>query len=329
MPVVLDTPAEPARQRGALVIGLLNNLGDAGMAAGERQWIALLDAAAGSIPVVLRLFSLASISREHDARRRMNGLYRDGAALTASRLDGLIVTGAEPQTADLRDEPFWPELAAVIDWAQTGTRSTIWSCLAAHAAALHLDGIMRRRLPAKCTGVFDVERIGDHPLIAGAPRRMATCHSRWNDLDETELVDAGYEIVTRGAMGVDIGLRERASLFVLLQGHPEYDDGALLRELRRDLTRWYSGDAAPPTIPANTVSAEAENALRRCLATGDREAAMRWLARPLVRDRRLPSTLGTAWLGRLAAASHLRYPPVSFREAPYRTTTLVPTDTRP
>jgi hypothetical protein len=31
--------------------------------------------------------------------------YRDVAELWDSRLDGLVVTGTEPRTADLRDEP--------------------------------------------------------------------------------------------------------------------------------------------------------------------------------------------------------------------------------
>ena len=63
-----------------------------------------------------------------------------------TRLDGLIVTGTEPKSKNLDDEPYWAALPQVIDWAREHTHSTIWSCLAAHAAVLHTDGIERRPL---------------------------------------------------------------------------------------------------------------------------------------------------------------------------------------
>ena len=159
------------------------------MEGGERQLLDLFSESCGAARVRLRLFSLPSIARGAEARARMAATYHGFDTLLAGRLDGLFVTGAEPRAASLSDEAFWPELTRVIDWARTGTRSTIWSCLAAHAAVLHLDGIARRPLPAKCTGVFAVTASGDHPLLAGAGDRLQVCHSRWNGLDETELAN--------------------------------------------------------------------------------------------------------------------------------------------
>ena len=72
-------------------------------------------------------------------------------------LDALIITGAQPQADRLSNEPYWEELVEIIDWAKTNTASTILSCLAAHAGVLHLDGVERRPLPEKCTGVFGFE----------------------------------------------------------------------------------------------------------------------------------------------------------------------------
>jgi len=71
-------------------------------------------------------------------------------------------------------------LTHLIDWAETGTLSTLFSCLAAHAAVLHLDGIARRPLTAKLSGVYDSVRVEDDPLFFGAappcrcPIRAAT-----------------------------------------------------------------------------------------------------------------------------------------------------------
>ena len=81
----------------------------------------------------------------------------------------MIVTGAEPIAATLPDEPYWNDLTDVIDWAETNTRSAIWSCLAAHAAVLHLDGIERQRLERKCSGVYDCRKVADDWLTEAYP----------------------------------------------------------------------------------------------------------------------------------------------------------------
>jgi homoserine O-succinyltransferase len=59
--------------------------------------------------------------------------------------------------------------------------STIWSCLAAHAAVLHLDCVERVPLREKCVGIFDCDKLADHPLTANLPPRLAIPHSRWNE----------------------------------------------------------------------------------------------------------------------------------------------------
>ncbi len=154
----------------------------------------------------------------------------------------LIVTGAEPRTAVLSDELYWRSLARLVDWAEEHTVSTIWSCLAAHAAVLHLDGISRERYAAKLHGVFSCERIGDHQLLAGMPSSWGTPHSRLNTLDPDTLRAAGYDLVSISAdAGADAFLKQLGSLFVFLQGHPEYDPGALLGEYRRDVGRYLAG----------------------------------------------------------------------------------------
>jgi homoserine O-succinyltransferase len=45
-------------------------------------------------------------------------------------------------------------------------------------------------------------------------------------------------------------VKERKSLFIFFQGHPEYDPGALLREYRRDVGRFLAGERdSYPEIP--------------------------------------------------------------------------------
>jgi homoserine O-succinyltransferase len=61
------------------------------------------------------------------------------------------------------DEPYWAAFSQLVDWASHNTISTLWSCLAAHAAVLRLDRIERVPLREKCIGIFDCDKLADHP----------------------------------------------------------------------------------------------------------------------------------------------------------------------
>ncbi|MGH8265493.1 MAG: homoserine O-succinyltransferase MetA [Steroidobacteraceae bacterium] len=222
-----------------LDIGLVNNMPDAAIEATERQFVQLLDAASGDTVIRLKLFCLPEVDRSDLVRHRLQDRYSDIAALWDAKLDGLIVTGTEPRAADLRAEPYWPALTKLIDWAQENTASTIWSCLAAHAAVLHLDGVERRPLPDKRFGVFDCIKSSRHSLTSDAALPLRIPHSRWNDLRTADLAGCGYDVLTRSdSAGVDMFVKQARSLFVFFQGHPEYDSSTLLREYRRDIGRF-------------------------------------------------------------------------------------------
>ena len=95
-----------------------------------------------------------------------------------SRFDGMIMTGTEPRQPDLRNEPYWPALAEVLEWAERNTASTVLSCLAAHAGVLHSDGIPRYRLSDKQFGVFEYKKVGHHALTEHAGDMMRIPHSQ-------------------------------------------------------------------------------------------------------------------------------------------------------
>ncbi len=230
-------------------IGLVNNMPSAALEATERQFRTLLDAAAGGMRVRLRLYALPEVPRTDAGQRHVSRCYSDINDLWDSHLDGLIVTGTEPRTPNLRDEPYWGSLTRLMDWADRHTNSTVWSCLAAHAAVLHTDGIERRRLSGKRFGIFDCTRATNHPLTAFAPARLQMPHSRWNEVPEDALIACGYRILTRSDdAGADAFLKHRRSLFLFFQGHPEYEADTLLLEYRRDVGRYLrrESDSYPP-----------------------------------------------------------------------------------
>ncbi len=265
MPVLSDGPG--GGRSDELTVGLVNNMPDAALQATERQFMTLLRAAAGDRPVRFRLFSLPDLPRSEAAAAHIAAHYTSTDALARAApaqtpLDALIVTGCEPRAATLSDEPYWPALTRLIDWAAGGTVTTLWSCLAAHAAVLHLDGVARHRLPDKRSGLFACEAVAPHALLADAPRRLVVPHSRWNDLRESELRAHGYKVLTRSReAGVDLFVKRRDSLFVFFQGHPEYDVDSLAREYRRDVARFLRGERADyPIMPHAYFSTATEAA---------------------------------------------------------------------
>jgi homoserine O-succinyltransferase/O-acetyltransferase len=248
-----------------LTIGLVNNMPDAALQATERQFMRLLRQAAGNVRIDLHCFSLPSIHRCQTAKWRIDRQYTDIADLGRLKFDGLIVTGAEPNAATLPEEPFWRDLTDIIDWAETNTRSTIWSCLAAHAAVLHLDGIERHRLGGKCSGIFDCAKVTNNWLTADLPSLLKISHSRLNELRASDLTVKGYQVLTRSReAGVDIFVKELRSQFVFFQGHPEYDALSLEREYLRDISRYLVGERdGYPAVPAGYFDTETEERLER------------------------------------------------------------------
>lgn len=231
-------------------IGLVNNMPDAALRATERQIRSLLERSCGALRFNLRVYVLPEVPRSPMGQELARG-YRDIAELWDTPLDGIIVTGTEPRTEDLRAEPYWYNLTRLMEWADEHTASSIWSCLAAHAALLHMDGVERRRLSDKRFGVFDCTRETDHFLTAGLPMHVSMPHSRWNELPVDDLIKAGYSVLTRSdEAGADAFIKQRRSLFVFFQGHPEYDADTLLLEYRRDIGRYLRGERETyPTAP--------------------------------------------------------------------------------
>jgi homoserine O-succinyltransferase len=282
----------------------------------------LLEAAAGDNQIRFHCFSLPSIHRSQTAKGRLDQQYADIADLPRLDIDGLIVTGAEPNTATLQEEPFWHDLVDIIDWAKDHTRSTIWSCLAAHAAVLHLDGIERQRLDVKCSGVYDCRKVTDHWLTADVPSPLRVSHSRLNALHDSELAARGYQLLTHSAeAGVDIFAKRLRSHFIFFQGHPEYDAQSLQREYLRDVSRFLTGERnSYPATPAGYFDPETEARLtdfRKCVGVERNPALIADLPgvapRPDIAPAAAATTIFRNWLGYLsdgARAAATPAPPV-------------------
>lgn len=237
------TPVKHSTSPGGsrcLNIIFVNNMPDAAFEDTEMQFLGLLSGASKKINIRVQLYALPGVPRGERTRSYLDQNYHQFQELLGRRFDGAIVTGTEPKQADLRQEPYWGELAAVLDWAEENTSSTILSCLAAHAGALRSDGITRTPLDNKRFGVFEDARVTQHTLTERLSDPIRIPHSRWNELREDALVSCGYEILTKSPdAGVDLFVKQKKrSLFVHFQGHPEYGERTLLKEYRRDIKRY-------------------------------------------------------------------------------------------
>jgi homoserine O-succinyltransferase len=312
----------------SLVIGLVNNMPDSALEATEAQFARLLSSAADLVEVRLRLSFLPEVPRAQAGLDHISGsgywLIED---LLREPLDALIVTGMEPCKPLLSDEPYWARMGQLLTWAQSNTTSSIWSCLAAHAAVEHLDGIRRQRLDLKRCGVFAHTTLASEPLLAGVTAPLHIPHSRWNELPCDALRAAGYTIVSFSpATGADMFVKRTGSLFVFFQGHPEYEEVTLLREYRRDVGRFLRGQQPHyPTLPHEYFPPQALELLsafeKRALAATEagRAAADLLSEFPLTavaatlenRWGRNAAAIYRNWLALLANARHtdVRLPP--------------------
>jgi homoserine O-succinyltransferase len=268
------------RHGDALRIALVNAMPDRALFETERQFTAMIgDAGAASGGSVrIELYSLDGIARSNSAHALLAQRYRTlDTLLDGPDVDAVIVTGAAPSEKALENEMFWPHLVRLFDWASRHAGSLLVSCLAAHAAVLHLDGISRHRLPQKCSGVFPVDAADPHPLLSGAPSRWRTPHSRYHTIDEAALRSAGYTVLSRSdVIGIDAFAREYGGTLLLgLNGHPEYASDTLLREYRRDVAQTLSGASAVyPELPHSVLDAASERRLHAFRTRAGRDAGV-------------------------------------------------------
>jgi len=236
-------------------IALVNNMPEAALHRTEHQFANLFAAAAKTIS--WEFYALPGIARQPQ-HSQTGQKYRPASQLPFADVDAVIVTGTEPRSADLRDEPYWGAMAELFDWLALEDVPAMFSCLASHAAVLHFDGIRRRRLPQKQFGLFPVTRARRHELTERLRSSARVAHSRCNEISRDALEECGYQILTQAAdAGVDLFVKEGRRNWLFSQGHPEYDPDTLHREYKRDVRRFLARAAdAYPAVPKNYYSDE-------------------------------------------------------------------------
>ncbi len=262
-----------------LHIGLLNMMPDAALQVTEQQFIRLLGSANQIVQIHVHPFTVPGLARSPAAQRYIDRYYEPFEQLRAEGLDGLIVSGANVTNPSLDAESFWEPLREVIGWASENTTSVLCSCLATHALVRLFHGVERRPLLSKRWGVYRHRVLDpDHPLMHGANSLFDVPHSRWNEVSSAQLQRAGLRVLVESLDGnFHLGTSADGIRFVYMQGHPEYDRTSLLKEYKREVTRFLSGelDGIPP-FPDGYLPPEAARIARRHLEEAiDRRASGR------------------------------------------------------
>ncbi|HET9060047.1 MAG TPA: homoserine O-succinyltransferase, partial [Acidimicrobiales bacterium] len=150
-------------QRARLVkVALVNNMPDSAFVDTEQQWLDLLGAerapSDGAGPdLSVDFYTLPGVSRSPQVETVIADRYLPLAHLWGNPPDILILTGAEPKTAELTDEAYWPAMERLLWWARSNVAQVVASCLSAHAALWAFDRLPRRLLLDKRSGVYPQE----------------------------------------------------------------------------------------------------------------------------------------------------------------------------
>jgi homoserine O-succinyltransferase len=249
-----------------LTCAFVNNMPDGAFDATERQFLELLDGASAETEFEVRRYTMEGVPRGEETATRITAEYFSFPEIYHDSPDALIVTGSNPIELDIQDEPYWGDLVDLLTWSRSRVRSTLLSCLSAHAALVVFDGASRQRLSEKCTGVYAQHVEPDRSLTEGLDAEVLLPVSRWNSVADESLEEAGYDIILRSEeTGWSAASRvEGGHQTFLIQGHPEYDPSSLLREYRRDAGRYVRGERSEaPPLPYHCVLPDDWEALVR------------------------------------------------------------------
>jgi homoserine O-succinyltransferase len=237
-----------------LHIGLLNMMPDAALAATERQFFRLVGESNPIAQFYVHPFTLPELNRSPKAQDYVQRYYEPLEKIKTEGLDALIVTGANVIGAELANQPFWEPLKDVIAWASENVTSTLCSCLATHAVLQFHYGQKRIPQQDKIWGVFSHRVVNNmHPLVNDVNTRFDVPHSRWNAITRQQFDAAGLRVLVESeTAGVHLATSADGLRLVFSQGHPEYDTISLLKEYKRDVMLYASGERTGyPPFPCN------------------------------------------------------------------------------
>lgn len=253
--LVLEPNRASSQDIRELHIGFCNLMPDAALQATERQWLRLVTESNRIAQIYIHPFTLPVIQREETAAAYIAEHYENLEDIKEQGLDALIITGANmPVDGLLNGDKGWDDLRDLFQWSYQNVCSVISSCFASYA----LMAFNHEELPiihqTKRWGVYPHYVLSrNHPLTRGMNTKMDICHSRWGGISKEQYESVGMiPLIESREIGIHMCVSKDGFRNICFQGHPEYDMASLLKEYRREITRFKTGEVEfYPSPPHN------------------------------------------------------------------------------
>ena len=156
----------------------------------ETQLLRLLGNSALQVDVTL-LHTATHESKNVDAEHLLEH-YTTFERVRDQKFDGLIITGAPVEQMEFEEVDYWPEIATIIDWAETAVSSTLNICWGAQAALYRRYGIPKHPLSRKMFGVFEHRTLAPTDrLMRGFDDVFLAPHSRHTEVRRADIDKVG------------------------------------------------------------------------------------------------------------------------------------------
>lgn len=200
------------------------------------------------LQIEVTLLHMASHNSKNTAREYLATFYKTHADVRDGNFDALIVTGAPVGQLSFEEVTYWKELTEIFDWAKTHVHSTLFICWGALAALHYYEGIEKRHLPQKLSGIYRHHVLHPFsPLTAGFDDFFDVPVSRHNGIRTEDILrkdDLDILVASDEAGAFIIHNPKEGRVYLL--NHLEYDAETLKKEYERDLLAGLN-----PGLPAN------------------------------------------------------------------------------
>jgi homoserine O-succinyltransferase len=212
----------------------------------ETQLLRLL----GNSPlqVEVTLLHTASHTSRNVPEEHLINHYKSFAQVRRQKFDGLIITGAPVELLPFEEVDYWPELKAIMDWAEVNVFGTLYICWGAQAGLHHRYGIPKYQLPHKMFGIFPHRVLERHnKLMRGFDDVFLAPHSRHTEVRRADIERVSDLVILAESDEAGIYITAtKDGRHTFVTGHSEYDPLTLKGEYDRDL-----GKGLSIHVPAN------------------------------------------------------------------------------
>jgi len=200
-----------------------------------------------SLQIEITLLHMGTHESRNTPAEHLEAFYSTFAQIRDQKFDGLVVTGAPVENLEFEAVDYWPELAAVLNWANTNVFSTLYICWGAQAGMYHHYGIPKYPLEKKMFGIYRHEiLVPQEPIVRGFDEDFPAPQSRHTGTLREDVLNAGLRLVAESPeAGVYLAVSDDGRR-VFVTGHPEYDRLTLKAEYERDRAR-----GLPIEVPKN------------------------------------------------------------------------------